>query len=84
MTTAIKAEYDFTEITKMGDKDVLRASIESFKAANAQKRTERSNRFDERLVALKKGQEERSAKLRERLTHAAPSPAQNDIFEKAA
>ena len=85
IATAIKAEYDFTETTKAGDKDALRASMESFKAKNEQKRTERSNRFDERLAELKKGAEERSTKLKERLEKLAPpSPAQENIFEKAA
>ena len=85
IANAIKAEYDFTETTKAGDKEALRASIESFKAKNEQKRTERSNRFDERLAELKKGQEERSNKLKERLEKLAPpAPATENIFEKAA
>ena len=76
IAAAIKADYDFTETAKAGDKDALRASMESFKAKNEQKRTERSNRFDERLAELKKGAEERSTKLKERLEKLAPpSPA---------
>ena len=85
LATAIKADYDFTETKKTGDKDALRASMESFKAKNEQKRTERSTRFDERLAELKKGQKERSEKLRERLEKLAPpAPTQEDVFEKAA
>ena len=82
---AIKADYDFSETKKAGDKDALRASMESFKAKNEQKRTERRAKFDSKVAEIKNGQEERSAKLKARLEKLAPpAAAQEDVFEKAA
>ena len=90
MANVIKADYDWTDNKRKGNTDELKASIESFKAKNEQKRAERKDRFEERVAEKKKSLEERSAKLKERLDglrekeFAPPASSAGEIFERAA
>jgi len=78
---SIKATY----AEKSGNKVQLKTTIEQLKEKNATRRVERAARFESRLTELKAAQEERNAKLKERLESEFNPPAlkKDDIFEKA-
>ena len=100
MTTPVRTEKQidlqnkFAEIAesikstyagKSGTKIQLKTTMDQLKEKNVARRAERAARFEARLTELKAAQEERNAKLKERLVSefSPPELKKDDIFEKA-